>query len=115
MKQYMFDLGRALQHLHQDGLAHRDVKSANVMCTKEHRLILIDFGSVGRGVRHTQEVCTLPTRSVELMDREILLLKRQDQLEERRRTRNKTLPLIPKPPPLADSTKVDVWSFGILL
>jgi len=36
----------ALDHLHERGYVHRDIKHGNLMLTKNHRLVLMDFGTV---------------------------------------------------------------------
>jgi serine/threonine protein kinase len=48
-------LVEALAHLHARGIAHCDVKPANVMVTRDERVVLIDFGAarrVGETVPH---------------------------------------------------------------
>jgi serine/threonine protein kinase len=41
-------LVEALAHLHSRGIAHCDVKPANVMVTRDERVVLIDFGAARR-------------------------------------------------------------------
>lgn len=43
----------ALRHMHRSGIAHRDVKGANVLVGADGRLMLADFGTA------TQAVCNL--------------------------------------------------------
>lgn len=40
----MWEIGSALDALHQRGLVHRDIKSANIIRVKDGRFVLIDFG-----------------------------------------------------------------------
>jgi hypothetical protein len=35
---------RTLQHLHEHGIIHRDVKASNVFCTSDNRTVLMDLG-----------------------------------------------------------------------
>ena len=35
---------RVLQHLHERGVVHRDVKSSNIFCTGDNRTVLMDLG-----------------------------------------------------------------------
>lgn len=35
---------RTLQHLHENGVVHRDVKASNIFCTDDNRTVLMDLG-----------------------------------------------------------------------
>jgi len=43
---YARQIGEALEVLHAAGLAHRGLKPSNLMLTDDHRMVLIDFGSL---------------------------------------------------------------------
>eukprot|EP01117_Protostelium_nocturnum_P005075 TRINITY_DN1837_c0_g1_i2.p1 TRINITY_DN1837_c0_g1~~TRINITY_DN1837_c0_g1_i2.p1 ORF type:complete len:522 (+),score=158.65 TRINITY_DN1837_c0_g1_i2:330-1895(+) len=45
MKKYMRALFESLQHLHSNGVIHRDIKPGNFLCNlKEDKFMLVDFG-----------------------------------------------------------------------
>ena len=37
-------IGQAVQHLHNMGIAHRDIKLANILLRKDYTIKLADFG-----------------------------------------------------------------------
>ena len=51
------ELGRALGTIHRAGLIHRDVKARNVLCARDQRLVLTDFGA-GCEFQDTTEAAT---------------------------------------------------------
>jgi renal tumor antigen len=48
VKKFMFQLLKALHHMHKNGIFHRDIKPENIMVSDE-QVKLIDFGSC-RGI-----------------------------------------------------------------
>jgi eukaryotic-like serine/threonine-protein kinase len=42
--EWMIPVAQALHYIHQKGLVHRDIKSSNIIITKEGRPVLMDFG-----------------------------------------------------------------------
>ena len=56
------DVASGLEHLHEHGLMHRDVKTANVLLTEEMRAKIADFGmckDLYEDSQHTQQVGTM--------------------------------------------------------
>lgn len=43
---FAIQLVDALDHIHEQGYVHRDIKHGNLMLTKDGRLVLMDFGTV---------------------------------------------------------------------
>ncbi len=54
---------RGLQEAHNNGVVHRDIKSANIMSNEKSQVKIMDFGlaKVGAGIQLTQELSTLGT------------------------------------------------------
>jgi renal tumor antigen len=48
VKKFMFQLLKAIAHMHKNGIFHRDIKPENIMLKNDH-VKLIDFGSC-RGI-----------------------------------------------------------------
>jgi serine/threonine protein kinase len=82
-----------VQVLHRAGLPHRDLKFPNLRLTKEGRVTIIDLDGAGYGLRFTDIVTTIVTRTPEVLLREI-------------HAENEPYMYDPKP--------LDLWSLGIL-
>ena len=74
VKTYMAQLMRGLSAMHHKGILHRDLKSANLLITREGVLKIADFGLSRQTVRAgqqggelTPQVCTLWYRPPELL------------------------------------------------
>jgi serine/threonine-protein kinase len=50
---YIVQLTRALQHAHENGVVHRDVKSANIVVKRDATIRVVDFG-IARLVDNTR-------------------------------------------------------------
>jgi eukaryotic-like serine/threonine-protein kinase len=96
--QYAVDIAAALEHAHQRGIIHRDLKSSNVVIDREQRAVVLDFG-VARRLPPSDEPQgreTTVTKPFELagtlshMAPEVLCGQRAD-------------------------ARSDIWAFGVLL
>lgn len=52
-------VSQALLQVHHQGMLHRDIKPDNIVCTKDQRTILIDFGSARESTGKTQSMTRL--------------------------------------------------------
>lgn len=70
IRQRYCELHAAVVYLHAHGVAHRDIKGANIRHRADGRLVLIDLGSAGvRGPLHESlPICTVSTRPPEIID-----------------------------------------------
>ena len=60
--QIIVDAGRALQQMHESGVAHRDMKPHNIMIADDNSAVLMDLGSATAArveVRSRQEALNL--------------------------------------------------------
>jgi eukaryotic-like serine/threonine-protein kinase len=57
---YGIQVAEALAHAHERGVVHRDLKSANVLITKEGRVKIVDFGLADRDSATPPEAATTP-------------------------------------------------------
>lgn len=95
---YAIDIAGALEHAHQRGVVHRDLKSTNVMIDGSGRAIVLDFGLAKRLPTHesSQSMESLtasqqgPAGTLSHMAPEVLLGVRADE-------------------------RTDIWALGILL
>ena len=65
---YGIQIARALAHAHERQILHKDLKTANVMVTSDHRIKVVDFGIARRldaaGVEQATITGSLPSRLV---------------------------------------------------
>ncbi len=89
-KVYMYQLGRALAHIHNMGICHRDIKPQNLLIDPVKNVLkLCDFGSAKvlvRGELNVAYICSRYYRAPEL------IFGSSDY-----------------------STKIDIWSYGCVL
>ena len=95
---YGIEIANAVDHAHERGVVHRDLKSSNIVIDRRDRAIVLDFGLAKRLVKsgepHTLESMTdtqhTPAGTLSHMAPEVLLGGRAD-------------------------ARSDVWSIGVLL
>jgi eukaryotic-like serine/threonine-protein kinase len=83
-------IGEGLQSAHEKTITHRDIKSSNIMITKDGKVKIMDFGlaKVGKGMQLTKEQSTLGTAAYMSPEQ-----ARGDVVDHR----------------------TDIWSFGVVL
>jgi serine/threonine protein kinase len=94
IRRLVSSLLHGVRSLHSVGIAHRDLKSANIHVHSNRQVMLLDLGAAGHGlVRSTIPVCTITHRSPEILLAEVsgLVSLRYD------------------------GKKLDMWSIGVLL
>jgi eukaryotic-like serine/threonine-protein kinase len=101
VERYGMQLADALSHAHSRGIAHRDLKSANVMVTPHGRLKVLDFGI-------SRRLDTGPGRDE---------TTRFDKSWESQHTFTGTLPYVAPEILKGEEGDVrsDIWSMGVLL
>mmetsp|Transcript_13718 Transcript_13718/g.17949 ORF Transcript_13718/g.17949 Transcript_13718/m.17949 type:complete len:420 (-) Transcript_13718:213-1472(-) len=72
VKLYLYQLSRALSHIHALGICHRDIKPQNLLVhpQRNHRLMLCDFGSAKalvKGEPNVSYICSRYYRAPELI------------------------------------------------
>jgi predicted Ser/Thr protein kinase len=97
---YAIQIADALAHAHRHGVIHRDLKSANIVVTTDHRAKVLDFG-LARG---------LPPERAEALAQSRASLAEEGQIAG-------TVPYM-SPELLRGETadaRSDIWAFGIVL
>lgn len=93
LEKVIIELLYGLKSLHDQGIAHRDLKGDNIMLDEHDHLKIIDMGAAGFGkLRNTIPVCTITHRSPDILKAEIVEMKYE-----------------------YDGKKLDIWSVGVLL
>lgn len=65
---FLHELTKSISFLHKKGIIHRDIKSSNILLTKDGRIKLVDFGLAREKTNFmTNRVCTLWYRAPELL------------------------------------------------
>ena len=94
------DVCRAIQHAHQKGIIHRDIKSSNVLVTlhDDKPLVkVIDFG-IAKAINQEHVQHTMHTRFAQMLGTPAYMSPEQAELR-----------------PLGIDTRSDVYSLGVLL
>ncbi|EDQ85738.1 uncharacterized protein MONBRDRAFT_34096 [Monosiga brevicollis MX1] len=104
----LLDVARGIEHLHSHGVAHRDLKSGNVLISSDFRAKVSDFGSVKRFYRKAEG-------NDDMSDVDASAAVHSANLQY---TMSLGTPLYLSPEVLRgeahDGFKVDVFAFGVL-
>ena len=79
----------AIQHMHEQGVTHRDIKPDNLLVTKDNKVFIIDF-NVSHIKKHKKTKMMTKTGSIIFSAPEILYSGYYDE-------------------------KIDIWSAGVVL